>query len=156
MKQIRNVSIQDMEALNRVIDSSGLFPSDLLSEMMNDYFTNPHSHDIWLTYIPDETPVAIAYCAPERLTEGTYNLYLIAVHEEFQGLGIGGELMRYIEELLQMKGQRILLVETSGLPEYERTRKFYDTCGYPREAVIRDFYREEEDKVIFWKKLKTT
>jgi ribosomal protein S18 acetylase RimI-like enzyme len=87
------------------------------------------------------------------MTEGTYNLYLIAVHQNNQGQGIGAELMEYIENHLRASGMRILLVETSGLPEFERTRKFYDQCHYHREAVVRDFYQEGEDKVVFWKKL---
>ena len=87
------------------------------------------------------------------MTEGTYNLYLIAVNPAQQGKGIGGSLMEYIEEELRSQGARILIVETSGLPEFERTRQFYDRCGYAREAVIREFYAEDDDKVVFWKKL---
>ena len=44
---------------------------------------------------------------------------------------------------------RFLLVETSGLPEFEDTRRFYRTRGYGEEARIRDFYTSGEDKVIF-------
>ncbi len=47
----------------------------------------------------------------------------------------------------------MLLVETSSLPEYERTRSFYDQLGFDREAVIRAFYAKGEDKVVFWKHL---
>lgn len=150
---IRAVQREDLIALKNVIETTGLFPSELLDEMMAGYFENPDNKEIWLTRLLDKSPVAIAYCAPERMTEGTCNLYLIAVHVEFQGKGIGAEMMEFIESYLCNAGQRILLVETSGLPEYELTRRFYDQCGYTREAVIRDFYAEGEDKVVFWKKL---
>lgn len=150
---VRAIHKSDLKDLKTIIDTSGLFPSDLLEGMMADYFGNPDTQEIWLTRMVDDTPVAIAYCAPERLTDGTYNLYLIAVHKDRQGNGIGTEMLRSVEKLLQLQGNRILLVETSGLPEFELTRKFYDQCGYHREAVIRDFYKEREDKVVFWKKL---
>lgn len=39
------------------------------------------------------------------------------------------------------------------LPEFELTRKFYDKCGYNPETVMRDFYRDGEDKAVFWQKL---
>lgn len=152
-ERIRAVRQSDLEALNTVIETSGLFPPELLNGMISGFFSNTETQDIWLTKLIHEKPVAIAYCAPERLTEGTYNLYLIAVHRDHQGTGIGGEIMTYIEQLLQSQGQRILLVETSGSPEFELTRRFYDKCNYNREAVIRDFYREGEDKVVFRKKL---
>ncbi len=153
MLQIRKVVPEDVDALKEVIDTNTLFSSSLLEEMMNDYFTNPSTRDIWLTEESTGGPVAILYCAPERLTEGTYNLYLIAVHKNYQGKGIGARMMSYLEAFIKDIGERVLLVETSGLPEFARTRKFYDQCGYNREALIRDFYREGEDKVVFWKKL---
>ena len=153
MASIRTVVAQDLNHLKLVIDSTELFPSELLDDMLSDYLTNEASTDIWLTQIIDGQPIAVAYCAPERMTEGTYNLYLIAVHKDYQAQGIGGELMTHLERLLENKGVRILLVETSGLPEYELTRKFYDKYSYTREAVIRDFYKQGEDKVVFWKKL---
>lgn len=150
---VRSVIKNDISDLKTVIETSGLFPPELLDDMMADYFTNKESQDIWLTMVTNDSPIAVAYCAPERLTDGTYNLYLIAVRKDQQGKGIGTQLTSYVESLLKSKGNRILLVETSGLPEFELTRMFYDKCGYSREAVIRDFYREGEDKVIFRKKL---
>jgi ribosomal protein S18 acetylase RimI-like enzyme len=152
-ENIRSINKADLNDLKIVIETSGLFPADLLDGMISDYFSNSETEEIWLTRLDNNRPIAIAYCAPERLTDGTYNLYLIAVHQDFQAQGIGGQIMAYVESYLQSKGKRILLVETSGLPEFELTRKFYDKCGYNREAVIRDFYRDGEDKVIFWKKL---
>ena len=104
----------------------------------------------------NDIPIAIAYYAPEKLTEGTYNLYLIAIHKGHQGMGMGAEIMAYIENNLRECGARILIVETSGLPEFELTRAFYKKCNYNREAVIRDFYKEGEDKVVFWKKLRVS
>lgn len=139
--------------MKAVIDSTEMFPSELLDEMLSDYLTNKDSKDIWLTQVVDGRPIAVAYCAPERMTEGTYNLYLIAVHKDLQGQGIGSAIMQHIENLLNEKGERILLVETSGLSEFELTRQFYDKCNYNREARIRDFYKEGEDKIVFWKKL---
>lgn len=152
-ENIRAINKTDLADLKIVIETSGLFPPDLLDGMVSDHFANSETQDIWLTKLINDKPIAIAYCAPERLTDGTYNLYLIAVHNDLQGKGIGGQLMRYVENLLQSTNKRILLVETSSLPEFELTRRFYDKCGYNREAVIRDFYRDGEDKVVFWKKL---
>jgi len=152
-REIRVVSKQDINAIKEVLDSSELFPSHLLDDMIADFLNNESSTDIWLTTIENDRPISIAYCAPERMTEGTYNLYAIAVRKENQGKGIGGEMMHFIENLLAKNGNRILIVETSGLADYELTRKFYHKCNYTKEATIRDFYQEGEDKVVFWKKL---
>ena len=149
---IRPITPNDLPALKIVIDANDLFPSNMLDEMISDYFSNEDSNNYWFTY-DDGKPVAIAYCAPEKMTEGTWNLYLIAVHPDYQGSGRGTSMLRYIEQKLADRGERILLVETSSLDSFEGTREFYRKCGYDKEAQIRDFYQAGEDKIIFRKSL---
>ncbi|MEM9527502.1 MAG: GNAT family N-acetyltransferase, partial [Bacteroidota bacterium] len=84
---------------------------------------------------------------------GTWNLYLIAVHHNQRSKGIGAALMAQVEKSLTDQGARILIVETSGLEAFARTRKFYRELGYTEEARIREFYSAGDDKVVFWKKL---
>jgi ribosomal protein S18 acetylase RimI-like enzyme len=154
-KNIRPVTPNDIPVLKKVIDANGLFPSDMLDDMISDYFDNDNSSDFWLTYA-DHEPITIAYCAPEKMTEGTWNLYLIAVHPECQGEGLGTSMVRYIEQMLKKRGERLLLVETSGLAEFDRTRAFYRQCGFDEEARIREFYQAGEDKIVFRKSLTDT
>lgn len=104
MTEVRKIKEQDLEYLKAVIDSNGLFPSDLLDDMTNDFFSNEKTTDIWLTKDVDNIPIAVVYCAPERMTEGTFNLYLIAIDKTLQGKGIGVEMMNYVENLLREKG----------------------------------------------------
>lgn len=150
---IRKATPQDLPALKSILDSSGLFPSEMLDDMISDFFTNDKSSDFWFTTVEDRTPVSIGYCAPEQMTEGTFNLYAIAVDKEHQGKGIGSDMMRYIENRLRENNERILLVETSGTADFELTRKFYHKIGYKEQAVIPEYYAEGDDKVVFWKKL---
>ena len=149
---IRPTIAADMPALKAVIDATGLFPSEMLDDMLSNFLNGGGGHEIWLTD-DDAGPVALAYCAPERMTQGTWNLYLIAVHPDQQGHGRGGALLRHVEQGLAARGERVLLVETSGLAEFERTRAFYLQAGYDEEARIRDFYQAGEDKVVFRKAL---
>lgn len=116
---IRDVVAADVANLKKVVDSSDLFPPEMLDEMISGYLAGTEDC-LWLT-ADNPDPTLIAYCAPEKMTEGTWNLYLIAVHESMQGTGIGTKAVKYLEEqLVAKKGCRILLVETSGLPEFGR------------------------------------
>ena len=151
---IRKVVKDDIKGLKEVLNSIDLFPAEMLDDMISDYFENPETSDIWFTTTQDEKSIAIGYCAAEKLTEGTYNLYAIGISSDVQGKGIGGAMMNYIENELKNQGQRILIVETSGTEDFRLTRKFYEKLNYTKEAVIRDFWSEGDDKVIFWKKLK--
>ena len=150
---IRKIVKDDIPFLKEVLNSIELFPSEMLDEMISNYLLNPDSKEIWFTKLKDNIPIAIGFCAPEKLTDGTYNLYAIGIKKELQGTGIGTEMMQYIETILRDQNIRILLVETSGAEYMEKTRAFYLKCGYTKEATIREFWSKGEDKVIFWKKL---
>jgi ribosomal protein S18 acetylase RimI-like enzyme len=146
------VTPDDMPALKAVTEATGLFPSDMLDGMAAGRFSGDAPDDLWLA-ADQGGPVAVAYCAPERMTQGTWNLLLIAVHPGRQGQGLGAALVRRAEQALAARGGRVLLVETSGLPGFERTRAFYRKLGYDEEARIREFYQAGEDKIIFRKAL---
>ena len=151
MRTIRPVQPADLPALKTVIGATDMFPPAMLDDMIAPFWDPENTADFWLTDVVRETPIAVAYCAPERMTEGTWNLYLIAVHPDHQSGGRGAALMARVEEMVAERGAHLLLVETSGLPEFERTRGFYDRLEYAREAVIRDFYAPGDDKVVFRK-----
>lgn len=151
---VRAITVSDLPALKAIIGSNDLFPPDMLDDMTAGFLGQEQTEDRWLA-LDDGEPVAVAYFAPERMTSGTWNLYLIAVRADRQGRGYGAMLIDHIERALAAEGARVLIVETSGLPSYERTRAFYDRCGYEREARIRDFYQAGEDKIVFWKALMT-
>ena len=153
MNEIRKVVKSDIKALKSVLDSIDLFPTDMLDDMISDYFDNPETEDVWFTVVQNETPISIGYCVPEKLTDGTYNLLAIGVQSDLQAKGIGGAMMTFIEDYLKNLSHRVLIVETSSVLEFQSTREFYLKRGYTHEATIRDFWKEGDDKVIFWKKL---
>ena len=129
-EQIRPVIKSDIDGLKRVVDSSDLFPSGYLDEMISDYFDNPDTQDIWFTYIDNNKQVAIGYCVPEKLTDGTYNLLAIGVSQDIQRKGIASQMMNYIEQQLKLKDGRILIVETSSDDAQIGARQFYYKIGY--------------------------
>ncbi len=142
----------DIPALQAVLDNTELFPSDMLPDMMA-LALDTQSEEFWLTCHVDGAAVGLCYVAPEMLTDGTWNMIALAVAPDQQGKGLGGALVKAAETRLKTAGQRILIVETSGTDDFESTRRFYEKRGYNKEAVIRDFWKEGDDKVIYWKKL---
>jgi ribosomal protein S18 acetylase RimI-like enzyme len=153
MNQMRMVVKEDVDVLKSILDSIDLFPSEMLDDMMKGYFSEEDTGEFWFTSEQDGALVSLAYCAPEKLTDRTYNLYAIGIRADLQGKGIGGKMLDQIEAYLKVEGKRILLVETSGSADYKLTRDFYLKNNYTLEATIRDFWAEGDDKVIFWKKL---
>lgn len=150
--QVDSLTRADLPGVARVLDSTGLFPAEMLDAMAAPFLGDEAPHH-WLVARDEEAVVGFAYCEPERLTDGTFNLLAIAVTAERQGEGIGRAVVRMLETRLRGAGGRILLVETSSLDDYAATRSFYLNDGFVHEATIRDFYMAGEDKLIFWKRL---
>jgi GNAT superfamily N-acetyltransferase len=88
-------------------------------------------------------------------TDGTYDLYWLAVDPVAQGRGIGSALVRAVEAKLLDRGARLLVVETSSRPDYEGTRRFYARSGYMEAARVRDFYAPADDRIVLTTRLTT-
>ncbi|MCR9154627.1 MAG: GNAT family N-acetyltransferase [Bacteroidetes bacterium] len=143
----------DFIGLKEILNSTGLFPPEMLEEMMRAYFEDSDSGEIWFSALLDNEVVGFAYCAPEKFCDGTYNLLAIGIDPEKQGHGIGNKLIKHLEKSLQSAGARLLMVESSGSPDYDLSRRFYQRQNFELVATIADYWQEGEDKVIFTKKI---
>eukprot|EP00435_Cladocopium_sp_Y103_P076613 s1_g352.t1 len=152
--KIRQTNTEDIPGLRDVLDATRLFPSELLPDMVQGFLSGDPSADIWLTCEADGEAIGFCYAETEEMTDGTWNMLAIAVHPDKQGEGAGAALVQALEEDLRDQGQRILIVDTSGTAQFDRTRAFYRRQGYTQEARIRDFWAAGDDKVIFWKSLR--
>jgi ribosomal protein S18 acetylase RimI-like enzyme len=92
---------------------------------------------------------------PTPATEGTYDLYWLAVDPAAQGRGIGRVLVRAVEEKLIAGDGRLLVVETSSRADYAGTRRFYARSGYTEAARVRDFYAPADDRILLTTRLTT-
>ncbi len=101
----------------------------------------------------DNSPVGYICFGPTPMTEGTWDVYWMAVDPEKQRRGIGRWLLNDAENNISNLHGRLILIETSSKPDYERTRKFYESCGYEIIACIPDFYTHGDDKLVFQKRL---
>jgi D-alanine-D-alanine ligase len=87
---------------------------------------------------------------PTPCTLGTYDLYWMAVEPGLQGSGIGSALLGEMERRLTGLA-RLIIIETTGRPDYAATRAFYQARGYRAAATIPDFYAPGDDQVVFVK-----
>jgi ribosomal protein S18 acetylase RimI-like enzyme len=142
---IRPLRRDDLDAACALIAANDLFPPDLLPEMADPFLAGA-SGELWLTAGQGQ---GLAYAAPERMTDGTWNLLLLAVHPENQRRGLGRALVSATCEAIGRKGGKLLLVETSGLSGFAGARRFYGALGFRRAARIRDYYQPGEAKVIY-------
>jgi ribosomal protein S18 acetylase RimI-like enzyme len=94
---------------------------------------------------------AYACIGKAPLTASTWYEYWICVHPATQRAGVGRALQSYLEDLVRKsRGERIVL-ETSGRPDYGRTRHFYRQAGFTEMGRIPNFFKQGDDCVVLCK-----
>jgi ribosomal protein S18 acetylase RimI-like enzyme len=146
-----NVLPGDSAAIRAIVASSKFFYDH---EMVEERLEKGLKSDYFFLFAEQDGQV-VGYCCygPIACTEGSFDLYWIAVHNDCRGQGIGKILLKKNEELIAAKGGRGIWVETSGQEKYQPTRDFYTHNNYHLEAVLKDFYGPADDKFIFVKRL---
>lgn len=149
---ITPTTAEDTQTIQSIVDQTGLFPADLVPDLLDPFLTE-QTTEFWRTARIAQEIVGFAYIVPEMLAEGTWNLTAIAIAPSHQRSGTGSVLLNAVEDHLRTLHQRILLVDTSSTEDFEIARGFYIRNGYDEEARIRDFWAEGDDKVVFRKAL---
>lgn len=110
------------------------------------------------THVLEEADAAVqgyVLFGPTPMAQGVWDLYWIAVDPARQGHGLGQLLLRFVENEIRQRAGRMLLIETSSKRSYAPTVRFYQRAGYREISRIKDFYRIEDDKVVFSKTLES-
>ena len=157
MYSIRPMLGEDRSAIIDIVQKTGMFSPaeiEIAVELIDTWLDKPEQKD-YIIFSAHKNGQAAGYVCfgPTPGTQGTWDLYWIAVAPSLQGFGIGAQLQSAAEKEIQEKGGRLVVIETSSTEKYLPTRAFYEKKGYTIEARIRDFYRPGDDKLIYVKKL---
>jgi ribosomal protein S18 acetylase RimI-like enzyme len=152
-----NVLPGDPVAVRGIVESTGFFYDheiDVAVELVDERLQRGmDSGYLFLFAAQGDRTVAYSCFGEIACTEGSYDLYWIAVHDDCRNQGIGKILLDRTEALIAGRKGRAIWVETSGQEKYLPTRKFYGRLGYEEEAVLKGFYSANDDKIIYVKRL---
>ena len=152
---VRPAEQRDIPGIKFVAYSTGMFPPDILDDMIFGYLAKQNS-DIWLVHEDSlsETLTGFAFCEPEQGADGAvWNLVALAVDPSHQKKGIAKKMLDDLEGNLIRQRGRLLLVETGSTDNYDQISVFLSNVGFKVEARIAEYYAPGVDKVIFWRKL---
>jgi GNAT superfamily N-acetyltransferase len=156
--KIRPMTKRDKPALMKILRNTQEFkPSEVVvaEEVIDSYLRDPHGSGYHILVAELDSAIAGYICyGPTPLTEGTWDIYWMAVAPEKQGKGIGGALLAHAEERIREIQGRLAIIETSSQPAYEKTRRFHLNHGYEVIARIPDFYTPGDDKLTLQKRLR--
>jgi ribosomal protein S18 acetylase RimI-like enzyme len=124
-------------------------------ELIDSYLDDPSGSGYHVLVADADSTVEGYICyGPTPLTEGTWDIYWVAVSRQKQDQGIGSALVKSAEEEITKDQGRLVIIETSSTPLYEKTRDFHLSQGYEIVARIPDFYAPGDDKLILKKRLR--
>lgn len=158
---IRPLVAADRSGVFRILENAGNFTPEEVGTALEliDEWLELGEHSGYLTYVlesqGEEGSEMLGYACfgPTPLTESTYDLYWIAVDKSKHRGGVGKRLLKFAEEEIARRGGQMLLVETSSQETYGGTVQFYEKTGYVLVGKIKEYYKPDDDKLIFMKKL---
>lgn len=150
----------DIKEIREIILSSGFFTKDeteIAAELVDErLLKGPASGYFFIFMEAAENLSAYTCFGPIPGTKSSFDLYWIAVRDDFRGQGLGRILLEKTEKKIESMGGSRIYIETSSRDQYIPTRNFYEAQGYRAEAVLKDFYSPSDDKIIYVKTLSIT
>ena len=147
----------DVDAVRGLVHATGVFSPEeirVAGDLVEGTVQEEDDYTFVFARIHGSKRLAGYACFAEiPLTEGRYDLYWIAVNPQMYGQDIGAQLLRKVEQRVRGSGGYAIYAETSGRTDYEPARKFYLKNGFIEAANIPDFYRKNDAKIIYSKKL---
>ena len=156
--KVRSLVEKDRARLFSMLIRTQAFTSEEMSvamELIDIVLKDRIQKDYQIQCMVDDQDQPIGYICygPAPMTQGTFDLYWIAVDPDSQKQGIGSKLLNFLEKLLRELKGRMILADTSTIPQYERTRRFYVSNGFQEVARIPDYYHPGNDRITFCKKI---
>jgi ribosomal protein S18 acetylase RimI-like enzyme len=147
----------DIEAIEKIVRSSGFFSPveiDIAVELAEEKLAEGTASSYEFLFVEYKNIVCGYSCfGLIPMTSDSYDLYWIAVNDNLRGQSIGKKLLAKSENIIFSLGGRRIFVETSSRNPYRPTHNFYESCGYHKEAILKDFYSAGDSKIIYSKEL---
>jgi ribosomal protein S18 acetylase RimI-like enzyme len=156
--KIRPLLEKDRAKLLSVLIKTRAFTSaeiDVAMELIDIVLKDQVQKDYQIDCMVDDQDLAIGYIChgPTPMAQGTFDLYWIAVDPDFQEQGAGSKLVGFLEEGVKARGGRMILADTSTVPQYEKTQRFYVKNRFQQVARIPDYYQPGNDRITFCRRL---
>jgi ribosomal protein S18 acetylase RimI-like enzyme len=155
--KIRSLARKDKAGLLSLLIKTKAFTSkeiDVAMELIDIVLKDKNQKDYKIHCAVNDQDKLLGYICygPSPMTEGTFDLYWIAVDPDLQDQGVGSLLIDFLEgEVRKIQG-RMALAETASIGEYEKTQRFYLHKGFKEVARVPDYYYPGNDRITFCKR----
>ena len=148
---------RDPETIRNITASTGFFDDtdieigvNLAHAVLNRQYANDNAEKPEFLFAEDGGQT-VGYACFGKIQDccSAYELYLISTLNSYRGHGIGRRLVQRLLETVRRLGGKKVFVKTEGTRQYLPTRKFYESCGFRLEAVLKEYYDDKDDCYIY-------
>jgi ribosomal protein S18 acetylase RimI-like enzyme len=153
--KIRPVAAGDRPALIGVIASDTTFKADeqaVAVELVDSAMAASSDYELLVATVDDVIRGYVCF-GRTPMTQSTYDLYWIVVHEQARGKGLARALVAAMEAVLRDRGGGQVRVETSETEGYGAARHLYERLNYLETARLINFYAPDDALIIYYKHL---
>jgi GNAT superfamily N-acetyltransferase len=152
----KGIRKEDLKGIEDILRSTGFFYEFEIEIAIDlaEYTINAPDEKceyFWMKIIDEDRLVAFANYTKNSFSVHSWDLYWIAVHQDFRNKRLGSILLKAVEDDIRNSGGKILWIDTSGRPLYSPTECFYRRNGYGLHASLKDFYASGDPKQIYSK-----
>jgi ribosomal protein S18 acetylase RimI-like enzyme len=154
---VRRLTLQDKPSVMAILrDTHEFKPVEVqVAEELMDCYLDQGTDSGYITLVAEVDSKVLGYVCygPTPITEGTWDVYWMAVSRRAQRMGVGTALLSAVEsDIMDAKG-RLILIETSSKTDYVKAQNFYVRQGYELVSRIADFYEPGDDKLTYLKRI---
>jgi ribosomal protein S18 acetylase RimI-like enzyme len=157
MEWRESVSEADILAVRGLTEDTGYFTAeeiDIAVELVEERLRKGKASDYeFILLEPADRLAAYACYGRSPGTDSSWDLYWIVVSPGMQRRGVGSALLDRVEARIAESGGGLVWVDTSSTDKYAPTQTFYERAGFRRTAVLEDFYRAGDSKLIYVKRV---
>jgi ribosomal protein S18 acetylase RimI-like enzyme len=155
--KLRELRPADRAPLAELIRGTRAFRDDEVAvalELVDAGLANPSCGYLFVVAAGErDEPLGYACYGLTPLSDGAYDLYWIVVDAALHRSGVGRALLGAVEGDVRARHGRLIVIETSGKPEYAAQRAFYERTGCTLLARYPDFYRVGDDKLVYLRRI---
>lgn len=157
--QLRELRAADRATLAAQIRGTRAFREDEIEvalELIDAGLAGSHAGYLFVVAADErDQPLGYACYGLTSMSDGAYDLYWIVVDAARQRSGVGRALLAAVERDVRARRGRLIIIETSGKPDYASQRAFYERAGCTLLARYPDFYRVGDDKLVYMRRVDT-
>ena len=146
---------KDLQAVHLLVSATGFFSEEeiaIAAELVQTRLEQGEDSGYYFIFAESGKQLVGYVCyGPIPGTQGSFDIYWIAVAPDQQKIGLGSRLIKTCVQRIHAVGGRRIYVETAGRDQYTSTRAFYRKLGYTQAACLPEFYGPGDAKIIYEK-----